>query len=99
MEPVCQGDHGGFWKGSMSVRWSSKQYLKEYTVIDVVEVGIGVLRVEDNEGTPETITVLCGQVTVVPEGAYIGANMRDCAVWTLCSARTGLVRDLEIVQE
>ena len=44
----------------MSERWSSKQYLEEYTVIDVVEVGIGVLRVEDNEGTPETITVLCG---------------------------------------
>ena len=62
----------------MSVRWSSKQYLKENTVIDVVEVGIGVLRVEDNEGTPETITVLCGQVTVVPEGACAMTNMSRC---------------------
>ena len=41
------------------------------TIIDVVQVSMRVIGVVHNDGSPETITVLCGKVAVVPEGAYI----------------------------
>ena len=44
--------------------------MREYalhTVVNVVEVLVGVLRVINDNRAPETIAVLSGQVTVVPE--------------------------------
>lgn len=52
------------------------------TVVDVVQVSARVVRVVHNERTPQTITVLRGQVTVVPEGAC------GCGVFTADYGRT-----------
>ncbi len=41
------------------------------TIVDVVEASMGILRIINNEGTPETVTVLRGQVTVVPESTFV----------------------------
>ena len=60
MESVRDADKG----------YARRESRKQITIVDVVEASMWVFRVIDNERTPETITVLCGQVTMVPEGAY-----------------------------
>ncbi len=53
------------------------QEQERLTVINVVEGEMGVGRIVHDERTPQTITVLSGQMAVVPEGTLEVHEVRD----------------------
>ena len=68
------------------------------TVIHVVEILVGVVRVVDHEWTPQSIAILRGKMAVVP----IGACECDVSIKLTVLKRafiTRLIGGLEVVQE
>lgn len=69
MVPVSKGDNGVIWLGyQYTIKHSRPELL---TVVYIVETGMRVVRVVDNERTPQSVTVLGGQMAVVPERPYM----------------------------
>ena len=70
--PVGQSDDGAVYRADW--RDKNKSFKLErtlnmrvrHTIIDIVAVCVGIVRVVNNQGTPESIAVLSRQVTVVP---------------------------------
>ena len=49
--------------------------MQRLTVIDIVHFPVRIVRIIDDERASQAITVLSGEMAVVPEGAYVdGVN-------------------------
>ena len=48
---------------------------RQPTIVNIVEMGKRIVRIIDDERASQAITVLSGEMAVVPEGAYVdGVN-------------------------
>ena len=74
MVPFGESDHRRIYRNDVlrfrKIRAIDSKWQGKHTIIDIVETQVRIVGVIHNERSPETITILGGQMTVVPESTY-----------------------------